>query len=452
MADTSQDKTVYIVHCTDTEGPLYESVEATFQRINDIFGIKLTPSRNTLTQIQKCELDLGGNEEAVARVVDPRLITYNDTWDKIDSMLERIMSPKFRNAIPDSDGGGWVYNWFCVDHMGYTVNPRRKDIGYHNIFDHYTEILRETGDNDGLQFHFHPTHPSGWSHKPTSFYFHDLKFYQVLARRILDRTWFPSVNRAGFQVERPDSHWLLEQWIPFDISNMACDDVPDAQRDIGGGVCGDWRRAPNDWVVYNPDHDDYQVPGNCRRYIARCLNLGTRHGLLDEIEVRKAFDRARIEGATILAFADHDFRDIGENVVEFLEMLQTVTPDYPDVRFKYSEAREAFSQTIFGEHNVPETNILQMKLESDSNSLRKLLTIESSEPTFGSQPFLAVKTKAGDYHHDSLDFQEPFRKWTYLFHPNTFEWSDVESVGVASNDCKGFPHVVVKTANELTGI
>ena len=28
---------VYVVHCIDTEGPLYESIEATFKRVNNIF-------------------------------------------------------------------------------------------------------------------------------------------------------------------------------------------------------------------------------------------------------------------------------------------------------------------------------------------------------------------------------------------------------------------------------
>lgn len=36
--------TVYVVHCIDTEGPLYESVEATFERLKEIFHIDLDPS------------------------------------------------------------------------------------------------------------------------------------------------------------------------------------------------------------------------------------------------------------------------------------------------------------------------------------------------------------------------------------------------------------------------
>ena len=34
-------KTVYIVHAIDTEGPLYESLNAKFERIEDIFKISI---------------------------------------------------------------------------------------------------------------------------------------------------------------------------------------------------------------------------------------------------------------------------------------------------------------------------------------------------------------------------------------------------------------------------
>jgi hypothetical protein len=43
---------VYVVHCVDTEGPLHESVEATFERLKAIFGIDLEPSVALLRQLQ----------------------------------------------------------------------------------------------------------------------------------------------------------------------------------------------------------------------------------------------------------------------------------------------------------------------------------------------------------------------------------------------------------------
>ena len=52
-------KEFYIVHCIDAEGPLHETLEATFERINSIFQLQLKPSRELLIKLQKGQVDLG---------------------------------------------------------------------------------------------------------------------------------------------------------------------------------------------------------------------------------------------------------------------------------------------------------------------------------------------------------------------------------------------------------
>ena len=159
-------KTVYIVHCLDTEGPLHESIEATFERIREIFHLDFEPSLELLRRLQEGKVDCGGAEAAIQKMAAPQLLAYNDTWDKIDLMLRDAMSESFRTRMRDSSGGGWIYNWFCVDHVDYDINPRRRDIGYHNVFDHYQAILRQTGSpQDGIHFHFHPHPPRGEAHR-----------------------------------------------------------------------------------------------------------------------------------------------------------------------------------------------------------------------------------------------------------------------------------------------
>jgi len=48
---TNEEKTVYIIHTIDTEGPLYEPIEATFERLYDLFGIKLVATRENLIKL-----------------------------------------------------------------------------------------------------------------------------------------------------------------------------------------------------------------------------------------------------------------------------------------------------------------------------------------------------------------------------------------------------------------
>jgi hypothetical protein len=442
--------TVYVVHCVDTEGPLYESVEATFERIRHIFHLDLEPSRNLLAKLQVGETDLGGLEDAVKKVVDPKLLAYNDTWDKVDRMLREALSPNFRNLSLDSLGEGYIYNWFCVDHVDYEVNPRRRDIGYHNIFDHYRQMLAETGAAlDGLHFHYHP-HPfvkhahlcatHWWASSDT--------LYQVLSRRVIDRHWFPGVNRPGFQVNRPDSHWFLEQYIPFDLASLAvAPDPEDAQQfDFSNGRSGDWRRAPRTWTPYHPSHDDYQTEGHCRRWIGRCLNSGTRTHLLTEEDVIQAFGEARECKPVVMSYADHDFRDICADVTLVRALLERVKMDFPEVEFRYCEAVSAMRQAL----SLPRIPRCELELTLQSvDDHAHVLTVRTEAPTFGPQPYLAIKTVAGMYHHDNFDFQISHHEWTYTFDGETLPLRAVETIGVATNNAYGVTSVAA--LDTLTG-
>jgi len=194
------------------------------------------------------------------------------------------MSKEFRFKYPDSFGGGWVYNWFCLDHVGYKENPRHRDIGYNNVHDRYVEFLDKYGEfNDDIQWHFHPMSHYQEAHRAGKSYEHSHEFHKILSHRIIDRNFFPSCFRAGCVTERPDANWFLEQWIPFDCSNMAVEnDNKEKHKDQRNGQAGDWRRAPKDWSVYHPDIYDYQIPGSCHRVIGRFMNLVSRYGNISE--------------------------------------------------------------------------------------------------------------------------------------------------------------------------
>ena len=78
-------------------------------------------------------------------------------WDMLRKSLETITTDEFRNQLKDSNGHGWVYSWFCMDHVGFTgENPRRRDVGYHHIFDKYMEMVKKQDKGDIVQFHHHP--------------------------------------------------------------------------------------------------------------------------------------------------------------------------------------------------------------------------------------------------------------------------------------------------------
>lgn len=453
----STDKLVLIVHAVDTEGPLHESTAATFERLEHLFGIRDLPRvKSTLAALQRCEIPLGGLEDDVATVLSNHLIGYNDSWDKIDAMLDRLNQTAFRRRYPDSFGRPWLFNWHCLDHVGFTTNPRRRDMGYHNIYDHYIQVLRDNPEwGDEIHFHFHPISTYREAHKCATSFVNSPELYQILCRRIIERQWFPSVFRAGFQAERPDSHMFLEQWIPFDISNMAMDDnsALDTVTDFRNGRSGDWRGAPSDWSIYHPHHDDWRRPGSCRRAIARALNVLNRIGPIDQTEMNKAFARANSGEPTIVGLASHDFRELATEVEFVQDLIDEACADNPDVKFAYCEAGTAFRRVLHPGLTKPNTGDepLELSLSVDLSPTDDVpnMTVECTKgQVFGPQPFLAIETVSRRYIHDNFDFSEDGTTWSYAFHSDTLPIEDVRRIGVASNDRFGFRDVKVLDLSE----
>lgn len=430
---------VLILHAVDTEGPLYESLAAKFERLRDLQGVEgIEETQENLSKLTAGRIPLGGKEAEVQKILSGHLVNYNDSWDKIDAMLDRVMAPAFRLRQPDSFGGGWVFNWHCLDHVGFEYNPRRRDMGYHNIFDHYQRVLatkKETRDR--IHWHFHPMSTYRDAHRCATSFVNSPELYQILCRRILERNWFPTVFRAGFQTERPDSHWFLEQWLPFDISNMALDDNSelDRTRDFRNGRSGDWRLAPSDWSVYQPSHDNYQLPGICNRRIGRALNVLNRIASIDQREMDKAFARAQAGKPALVGIASHDFRDLGAEVDYLRDLIAESARRYPEVRFKYCEGVEAFRSAIWPQ-GIP-GKALELELIFHPSSVDDYAGIEvvtKNGKVFGPQPFLAIETRSRRFIHDNLDFAPSRDRWFYAFHPDTLPLSDIVRLGVAAND------------------
>ena len=109
-----------------------------------------------------------------------------------------------------------------MDHVGFKRNPRNRDLGFNKIWERYANYLKaHNTQQDGIHFHHHPVPFSkSANHCATHFFNHTPVIYEILARKIIDHAWFPSVYRPGFHTIRPDSHWFLEQFIPFDYSNQ----------------------------------------------------------------------------------------------------------------------------------------------------------------------------------------------------------------------------------------
>ena len=435
-------KIVYFVHCIDTEGPLYESLDAKFQRVKDIFNIRIRKSNKNLEKLKKAEIPLNGKEKKIASVLSNHLTNYNSDWKKIDEMIKRIFSDNFRNKHKDSFGNPWVFNWHCLDHVGYKNNPRRRTLGYHKIFDYYQKVLKKRNKyKDKIHWHFHPMSIYNDAHRCATSYANSPELYQILCRKIIERNYFPSVFRAGFQAERPDSNLFLEQWIPFDMTNMSTKNNKDLDLslDFKFGRSGDWRRAPKDWSIYHPSHDDYQSPGKCRRWIGRALNVMNRIASINQKEIDKAFTQASKRGYALVGFASHDFRDLGMEVDYLHNLIKKSYKKFKNVKYEFAEAKYAFSKIA---KLKEKTNIKPLKFsvkffkESKKDFAKIEIRVKQGE-VFGPQPFLAIKTKKDRFINDNFDFSSSKKKWYYAFHNDTIPIKDISIIGIAANDKLG---------------
>jgi len=423
-----KEKIIYFVHCVDAEGPLYESLDATFERVKSTFGIDIAASKENLNKLRRGEglpLDL---QDLVSEFVSEKRLNYNPTWDDVERMVDKIMSPKWRNTFCDDFGRGYVFNWFAMDHVGFQINPRRRSVGYHTLYDFYASKIKEHNSiYDEIQWHYHPPSYFGEGHKCSNNFFNSSEHLNILSQRIIDRKWFPSAFRPGQHTERPDINLFLELWIPFDYGNqgMLEDSSINKQKDVSEGRFGDWRRATTEWEIYNPDFYDYQVSGKAKRHIARCLNLNARIRAINEYEVEKGFMRAQEGKSTIISVTDHDERAMEPGIENCYALMRKVQKKYPDVKIKNTGAREAMRLAL----NLTPLPPISFDVALNDN----VLQIKTNRKCWGPQPFFCFKTKGMTYIHENLDYHGGTH-WSFTFDENSIALDNVDSIGLATND------------------
>lgn len=427
--------TVYLVHAVDTEGPLHEDLQATFERLKDRFGIQLEASLSNLERLRNKEIDLGGREEAVSQHVMPsQLDRYLGSWDAISEMHEVVMDSDWRRRLADSIGEPYVISWFCMDHVNYNNNPRRRAMGYHAVFDYYTQLLRDYDcPRDRIDFHYHPPAPTRDAHCMGRGFAMPMQTQEeIVARRIIDRNWMPVANRPGGHHEAYDVNVWLEAWIPFDLANqnMEFDEgrVEFEKSGLLPGHVSDWRGAPTDWRVYHPDLHDYRVVGNLKRWMGRCLNMSARHSLVNEAELEKAFLAASMGEDVLVSVTNHDFRHMVQEIENYVGMVRSAASRFPDVCYRWANTVEAFRATTkMVRKPAPE-------LSFDLND--RYLKIVSDSQVWGSQPFLAVRTPDGQYYRLNM-IADSATEWSIPWDSETTTLDAVAHLGVGFNDHVG---------------
>jgi hypothetical protein len=410
---------LFLNFCIDTEGPLVETIGATFKRVKDIFGISLEPSVENLKKIQLQQLENIESSVLVkmADVFSENRLNYASDWNEIKRRMDKALDPDFRQKFTDKAGQGLIYNFYVADFTGFKTNPRQKCIEPHGIYDFYqNHYWNSIAQQDGRYWHYHHVPQSGACHEWGRCLSTSGEYDRIMARNLLERDFLPSVFRAGGHVEREDFSFWLERWFPFDFSNHS---IPGKKL----SVWDDWTRAPQSWQPYHPDFYDYQIEGKMRRSIFRCLDIDTREYCLDEEEVEKAFLEA-LEKPTILSLYTHDYRDVVGEVEYAMDIIKKIHKKYSQVNVLHQRSLSAARKVV---------NITAKSPEFKFDYKKPFLTIQCNTPIWGTQPFLAYKTFDGEMHHDNLLRTGQQGEYRYYFSKP----EDVEIFGIGVIDPSG---------------
>jgi hypothetical protein len=399
------DKILYIVHAIDVEGPMTETLEATFERMR-AYGLpeNVSVSNQNLELIQEGRLEGIAPELAgsLKRVFNKRALAYLTDWDQIDAMIRKVTSASFRQKFTSGDGTPYVFSWFIYDHHhGFTNNPRFHEAGTQKIFDHYMKgLLEPQSSGDGIYWHYHHTPVSGNALESNTCWTNRNTHEEIIARRIIERKWYFSVFRAGLHIERNDlSHWM-EMFFPFDFS---------ARYDKNNfpytpGIDFDWRGCPPKWGGWHPDWYDYRKEGQMKRYLFRCTDLFTYYHQLNEEEVREAFEQAENNGNAVLTYYNHDYRDMEQEIDDGYRVIRKVAAEFPNIKFKNVNALDAARGHLGINGGKP---VIEYLLDGS------LLTVKIKGEIFGPQPFLAILENE-DYFRDNFT-DEGNHTWAYRF-------------------------------------
>ena len=92
-------KYINVVHLVDTEGPLYEPLNITFNRIKEVFGINIKANKLNLKKILENDISLDLNKKLKKKFFESfneRTLNYKKNWNEVNNQNKILLSKKFR--------------------------------------------------------------------------------------------------------------------------------------------------------------------------------------------------------------------------------------------------------------------------------------------------------------------------------------------------------------------
>lgn len=308
---------------------------------------------------------------------DPANSEILKNWQAVDQAMDKLFKENFRNKFTDSFNGNLKLGWFFLTWSGFNnkLNPRKRDLGYHKVLDHYRsrwgKLIQAFGDEECWHYHHPPK--SGVANEWSADWNSSQEYKNIISRQIIERDWFPLCFRAGGTIMDKNLSQWVDKWFPFDYSNRAPLDVS----------VMDWSDGIDEWKAYNPDPEFFKKEGSGKRYLARTMDLDTSIYKAGESDIEKAFNEAANRGYSILSTFDHDYRDIEHRFIEFMSIFENVSKKHPNIKWKYSSPSNAIIET----QSLHRNGNLKITTEKKDD----YILIETNKDIHQESPWVAAK-------------------------------------------------------------
>lgn len=322
-------------------------------------------------------------------------------WPSVEKLITAL-DTTIRQKLIDSHGNPAVYSWFLLDWVGITPKNsealrRNTQLGHHTVFDWYRERIlhdehiQKTGD----RFYWHYHHPFsdgswGWNTDWGS----NRMYEDVINRKVAERGFYPTVYAAGGYVMTNESSQWLDRWVPFDFSSNA-----PVKTDSY-----DWSRAPLSWLPYHPSADDYQRPGDMKRYLTLRKPTAGHYSALSEDDVHIAFKEAQSGKRPILSVISHDYMEsCADEFTALYKTLESLSRTYPEVTWRNRTALDAMRWSL----GLSDPGDLDLEIAFEAEGI----SIEFSHAIFSPVPWVVRQLHSGEYERVDSEVLEEGRRY-----------------------------------------
>jgi len=260
---------------------------------------------------------------------------------------------------------------------------------------YYGEFIEQIGDE--LSLHYHTFVWTDYDQDGV-WYWNQAKDFNesrddfdfTLCQFLLEENVFPVSFRSGWHYM--DNHWqnYLDELLPFSMHN----DWPHKRTSDPEPIDNiyDWSLSPAAFIPWHPSTSDYRLPGDGPGWNVRSLHLNTARSrnILDSL-----FYKANQGVDQVACIWGHlPEEDFLTNLVAIDSLAHRAAAKYPEVRFYYCSAIEAMQRWL----NTTDTIPPNLTFEEFSSGDKVYFRMQTNEPIFQPQPYLAVKDIYENYY------------------------------------------------------